>query len=95
MKMGDYVIVRTYSAGVHVGTLGSHEGREVRLSNASRIWRWRGANTLHELALHGASEEQFTRISEQVPEIVLSEAIEVIPCSDEARQNLSVPRWLS
>lgn len=44
-------IIRTYSAGVHVGTLESHEGTVVTLSNASRIWRWRGANTLHELAL--------------------------------------------
>ena len=46
-------IIRTYSAGVHVGTLKSHDGTTVVLTDASRIWRWRGANTLHELALHG------------------------------------------
>lgn len=90
--MNAIVIVRTYSAGVHVGTLHSREGREVVLKDARRIWRWRGANTLHELALHGADTE-WTRISEPVPEIVLTEAIEIIPCSPDASANLSRSRW--
>ena len=47
------VLVRTYSAGVHVGTLGARSGDEVELTNARRIWRWKGGNTLHEIALHG------------------------------------------
>lgn len=37
------VIVRTYSAGVHVGELVSHKGTEVTLKNARRIWKWVGA----------------------------------------------------
>lgn len=35
--MNAIVIVRTYSAGVHVGTLHSREGREVVLKDARRI----------------------------------------------------------
>lgn len=84
-------IIRTYSAGVHVGTLKRREGREVELTDASRIWRWRGANTLHELALHGPQQD-WTRISERVPSIVLTEAIEIIPVADEARDAFA-PRW--
>jgi hypothetical protein len=87
-----FVVVRTYSAGVHVGSLVSRKGREVELSDARRVWRWRGANTLHELALHGAAEE-WTRISEPVASIVLTEAIEVIVASPEAARNLSRSRW--
>lgn len=87
-----FVVVRTYSAGVHVGWLEHHSGREVRLSDARRVWRWRGANTLHELSQSGA-EEAWTRISEPVPSITLTEAIEVIECSASGRVNLSRSRW--
>ena len=91
-KKRQYVVVRTYSAGVHVGELVSREGREVVLANASRVWRWRGANTLHEIALRGV-DTSYSRISEQVPEITLTEAIEILPCSAEAESNLRRPRW--
>jgi hypothetical protein len=86
-----FVVIRTYSAGVHVGTLESREGREVVLSDARRIWRWSGANTLSEVSQKGVAEA--SRISEPVPTITLTEAIEVIPCSEEARSNLSRSRW--
>jgi len=55
------------------------EGERVVLRDASRVWRWRGARTLHELSLHGPSRTEYTRISERVAEITLTEAIEIIP----------------
>lgn len=89
------VLVRTYSAGVHVGELVSRTGQEVVLRNAHRIWRWRGANTLHELALRGASTTEWTRISERAPGgVVLTGAIEVIETTPEAGDNLRIARWL-
>lgn len=91
-KKNTVVVVRTYSAGVHVGRLVRHRGKEVELADAHRIWRWRGANTLHELALHGAAQE-WTRISERVGSIMLTEAIEIIPCTDRAADDLRTPRW--
>ena len=89
-----FVIVRTYSAGVHCGVLVERDGKEAHLSDARRIWRWRGANTLHELSQRGASVE-WTRISEPVPSIVLTEAIEIIRCSAVAQENLTQSRWAS
>lgn len=94
-KKQPFVVVRIYSAGVHVGRLVARQGREVTLRDARRVWRWRGANTLHELSQHGADEKSHTRISEPVPEIVLTEAIEVLTASTEAAANLSRSRWLS
>lgn len=85
------VLVRTYSAGVHFGELVSQNGTVVVLKNSSRIWRWRGANTLSEISLHGVSRE-WTRISERVPEITLTEAIEIIPLTDAAMATLD-PIW--
>lgn len=91
-KKAPTVIVRCYGAGVHVGRLVRRDGREVTLADARRIWRWRGAHTLHELALRGAAQE-WTRISEPVPRIVLLEAREVIECSAVAAADLARSRW--
>ena len=75
-------IIRTYSAGVHVGEVVSLDGKTCVLRNARRIWRWRGANTLNEIALRGVNRKEYTRISETVPSITLTEAIEVIPVAE-------------
>jgi len=90
--IGEFVIVRTYSAGVHVGTLLESSGTAVLPGQSSRIWRWRGANTLDELSLYGA-DEGHTRISEPVARKMLTEAIEIIPCTEKAKANLGRPRW--
>lgn len=42
----DYVIIRTYSAGVHAGYLESRNGKEVTLKNSRRLWYWDGAASL-------------------------------------------------
>jgi hypothetical protein len=84
--VGKYVVIRTYSAGVHVGYLVSASGKEVALRDARRIWLWEGAFTLSELSAHGISGG---KMSEQIPVIYLTEAIEIIPCSEEAEECLS------
>lgn len=86
------VVVRTYSAGVHIGELVARAGQEITLANARRLWRWRGANTLNEVALHGVAQE-YTRLSEPVPSITLTQAIEVIQAASEAVSSLTTSRW--
>jgi hypothetical protein len=86
------VLVRTYSAGVHFGTLANREGKEVTLTGARRIWRWYGANTLNEIAIRGVDVSQ-SRISEPVALITLTEAIEIIDISPEAIANLESAKW--
>lgn len=90
--IGKFVIVRTFRAGVHCGVLREVGGGVVILTDARRIWRWRGANSLHELSIHGAARE-YTRISEPVVEIMLLDAIEVIPCEPKAEADLRQSRW--
>lgn len=89
--MAKYVVVRTYSAGVHVGYLTRHNGREVVLRAARRVWSWKGANTLHEMSQHGVSDG--SRVSEAIPRIILTEAIEIIPCSEEGAASLRTAKW--
>ena len=83
--IGRFVIVRTYSAGVHIGTLQSINGTEVVLSQSRRIWSWSGAFTLSKVATEGIASG---KLSCFVPEILLTQAIEVIPCSAAAKENL-------
>jgi hypothetical protein len=90
--IGEFVLVRTHTAGVHCGVLKASCGTAVELTDARRVWRWRGANSLHELSQKGAAKE-YTRISEAVPRILLTQAIEVIPCSAEAEKDLRQSRW--
>lgn len=80
--IGKTCLVRTFSAGLHFGKVRSIEGKNVVLENASRIWSWVGANTLHEISLGGVKEGSC--ISKAVEEILLTEAIEVIPITEVA-----------
>lgn len=90
-KSERYVIIRTYSAGVHIGVLVSRKGKEAQLTNARRIWSWQGANTLHEISLRGVAPG--SRISEPVKDIELTEVIEVITATPEARAILESVGW--
>lgn len=71
-------IVRTYSAGVHIGVVTLQEGQTITLENARRIWKWEGAFTLNAVATNGVKRSD-SRISLPVPKITLLDAIEIIP----------------
>lgn len=91
---GVYVIIRTYSAGVHAGYLHKREGKEVTLHSSRRIWYWDGAASLSQLALEGVKKPENCKFSVAVPEIILTEAIEIIPCTDAAMKNIqAVKEW--
>jgi hypothetical protein len=85
------VIVRTYSAGVHFGYLVSRKSKEVQLTMSRRIWYWRGANTLSEISQTGIDVAN-SKIAVPV-DITLTEAIEIIPCSDAAVKSLESAKW--
>jgi uncharacterized protein (DUF4213/DUF364 family) len=80
--IGKYVIVRTYSAGVHLGFLVAHEGKVVQLKDSRRLWYWEGAFTLNAVAKNGVNFEK-SKLSEAVEEIMITEAIELIPVAPE------------
>lgn len=90
----DYVIVRTYSAGVFAGYLKKRDGKEVKLLNARRIWQWYGAASISQLAMEGTSQPENCKFPCEVGEIDLTEAIEIVKCSEKARLSIkNVPIW--
>ena len=86
--IGQYVIVRTYSAGVHAGTLDKKCGSEVILKNARRLDHFfcASGDSLSAVATVGIKPEK-GRISATVGSIWL-EAIEIIPTTDEATASI-------
>jgi hypothetical protein len=84
---GDYVIVRTYSAGVFAGNLVSRDGREVKLENARRLWYWKGACSLSQLAIDGVKCPSECKFAMPVT-VTLLEAIEILEVTEEAEKNI-------
>lgn len=90
----DYCIVRTYSAGVFAGYLKRRDWKECTLNNARRIWYWDGSASLSELAMKGTSKPENCKFPCPVTEIILTEAIEIIECTEKAKKSIeSVPVW--
>ena len=93
-KDGKYCIVRTDSAGVFAGFVESRDGKEVVLTQARRLWYWNGAASLSQLAMEGVKKPEDCKFPCEVTEIILTEAIEIIPCSEKAYKSIKgVPVW--
>jgi len=89
-----YCIVRTYSAGLFAGTLKSRNGKEVVLTDARRLWYWAGAASASQLAVTGPTKPGDCKFPAPVAEILLTEAIEIIPTTDDAKRAIEgVPVW--
>lgn len=85
IDLSNIVLIRTYSAGVHMGTLKEHDRstNHVVLTNAKRLHSWSGACSLSQVAMDGINLSD-SKISITVPEITLGRAIEIIPMSIKA-----------
>ena len=93
--IGKTCIVRTYSAGVFLGTVAERNGKEAVLTNARRIWYWDGAASLSQLALDGTSKPENCKFPAAVPQVLLTEVIEIIPASEKAINSIAaVPVWV-
>lgn len=89
-----YCIVRTHSAGVFAGYLKSLNGKHGVVLNARRIWKWSGAASLSQLAIDGTVDPSGCKFPEAVAEVILTEVIEVVPCTEQAMKSIcEVPIW--
>jgi hypothetical protein len=94
MKKGDYVIARTYSAGVFAGILEKREAKETTLSDARRIWYWKGAASLSQLAMQGTSKPTECKFPAPVKEVILTETTELLAVTKEAEKSIrGVSEW--
>lgn len=90
----NYVIVRTHSAGAHAGELIAQKGKQVSLKNSRRLYYWKGAATLSQLATEGVKFPLECKFPCELPLIILTEAIEIISCTQIAVDSIKgVPVW--
>lgn len=94
--IGKKCIVRCYGAGVFFGEVkevsSDANGLNVRMANVRKIWSWDGAAAVEQLSQDGCNDE--SKLTVVVPELVVADAIQIIPCTDKAIANLeSKAEW--
>ena len=78
------VIVRGDRSGVFFGTLAAKEGQEVKLTDCRRLWYWDGAASISQIAKDGVSKPDNCNFTVTVDSIIITDVIEIIPCTVEA-----------
>lgn len=82
--LGKRCVIRTYSAGVHIGDVVYVSGMEVKLENALRLWKWEGGGlSLSAVANNGIKGGRLNRTGE----VYLTNVIEFIPTTPEAEES--------
>jgi hypothetical protein len=86
--IGKQVIVRTYSAGVHFGTLSQKAKNEVILTDSIRLWQWKAKEgiSLSSVAKFGVKASE-CKFAPKINEIWL-EAIEIMPCTEDSATSI-------
>lgn len=81
--LGRRCLIRTYSAGVHIGDITFIEGMEAKLENALRLWKWEnGGLSLSAIAKNGMNGGRINKTGE----VYLTNVIEIIPTTPEAEK---------
>ena len=89
-----YCIIRGDRSGVFAGTVKERNGREVTLTDVRRLWYWSGAASISQIALEGVKDPRNCKFTVPVSELVVLDAIEIIPCTAEAEANIKgVSTW--
>ena len=91
-----YYIVRGQSSGVFFGQVRERNGQEVVLVNVRKLWYWDGACAVEQLARDGVSLPRNCKFTVTVAEMTITDAIQIIPCTDAAQKSISgVAEWKS
>lgn len=85
--LGRRCVIRTYSAGVYIGTVewvNPDNSQEVKLKDALRLWKWTGGDlSLSAVANNGIKNGRVNRTGE----VFLTNAIEYIPTTQAAEDS--------
>ena len=87
-------IIRGDRSGVFFGEIAERNGREVTIRNCRRLWYWDGAASLSQLAAEGVKNPECCNFTVTVDELIVLDAIELIPCTEEACASIDgVKAW--
>ena len=96
-KKMKYVIVRSDAAGVCAGYLESQskDGKRVTLVKSRRLWYWKGAASLHQLANEGVKYPNECKFpAEREGKHDMPNVCEVLDVTEKAKMSIAgVPVW--
>lgn len=89
-----FSIIRTHSAGVWFGNIKYLNLKDavVILTTARRLWYWSGAASLSQLAVEGTKRPNDCKFTVTITDedgVSLPHVIEVLPCTQEAVENIN------
>ena len=88
-----YVVIRSRDAGCHAGYLKKDNETSVELINSRRLWYWKGALTLSEMAVKGVNREG-CKFAVELPYIKIANYCEIISCNYKAMKSIKgVKEW--
>lgn len=87
-QLSEYVIVRTYSAGVFAGHIESRDGQHIIMRNARRLWFWSGASSLSQLAMEGTKDPENCKFPCKVERVELLQVIEILNVTGKAQKSI-------
>ena len=91
-----YYLVRGQNSGVFFGQVRERNGQEVTLENVRKLRYWDGACAVEQLARDGVSRPRNCKFTVNVEEMTITDAIQIIPCTDAAQKSISgVAEWKS
>lgn len=89
-----FCILRGNRSGVFFARVESLEGQQAVITDCRRLWYWAGAASISQIATEGVKNPKDCRFTVTVPVMVLTDVIEILPCSDAAAENIqAVPVW--
>ena len=84
--IGRRCLIRTYSAGVHIGTVLDVNGMECHLKESLRLWKWEGGGlSISAVANNGIKAGRINATGE----VYLTNAIEIIPTTPIAEETFT------
>ena len=90
--LGKRCLIRTYSAGVHIGDvtwINPENAMECKLENALRLWKWEdGGLSLSAVANNGIEKGRLN----ETGDVMLTNAIEYIPTTFTAEETFK--KWV-
>lgn len=84
-----FYIVRADRAGVFFGKIKERSQGEVTMTDVRKIWYWDGACAVEQLAIDGTKKPNECKLTVTVPEMIIANPIQIIPCTDKATKSLS------
>ena len=89
MENNNFYIVRADRAGVFFGKIKERSQGEVTMTDVRKVWYWDGACAVEQLAMDGTTSPDVCKLTVTVPEMVIANPIQIIPCTEKAVKSLS------